>query len=164
MPTGSATYWKHFDPKVCNVRLKAETKEDVIVEVVENFASADGFDEAAAKSAQSALEEREKGAATGIGWGVAIQHVRVAGIENALMALSIHKEGLDWNSLDREPVQIVFTVLRPERPGPDHDPEVHVEVMRWITRLAQDTDFRSFAIGVSNKKELMALLKEKGDV
>lgn len=164
MPTGSTTYWKHFDPKVCSVRLKGETKDEIVPELVDNFVSGGALDETAAKNALAALEERERGASTGIGRGVAIIHVRIAGIETAQMSLSIHKEGLDWAALDREPVHIIFTVLRPERGGPDHDPEEHIEVMRWIARLSQDTDFRTFAIGVKNKKELASLLKEKGDL
>ena len=162
MPTGSPTYYKHFDPKVCNVRLKGMTKEEVLPELIENFAGGKALDEGQAKDAMAAIEERERGASTGIGRGVAIIHVQVAGIEAPQLSLAIHKEGLDWNALDCEPVNIIFVVLRPERPGPDYDPELHIEVMRWVARLAQDTDFRNFAIGVKNKKELASLLREKG--
>ena len=95
---------------------------------------------------------------------MAIIHVQVPGIEAPQLSLAIHKEGLDWDALDREPVHIIFVVLRPERPGPDYDPELHIEVMRWVARLSQDTDFRNFAIGVKNKKELASLLREKGDL
>ena len=164
MPTGSTTYWKSFDPKVCSVRLKGATKDEILTELVENFISGDALNADTAKGAQAALEERERGASTGIGRGVAIIHVRVPGIDRAAMSLSIHKEGLDWEALDREPVHIIFTVLRPERASADYDPEEHIEVMRWVARLAQDTDFRSFAIWVNNKKELASLLKEKADV
>ncbi|MBC8451329.1 MAG: PTS sugar transporter subunit IIA [Planctomycetes bacterium] len=164
MATRSADFWKLFDPKGCSVRLKSKTKEETLLELVENFVSGGLLTDAASKKAKVALEERERAASTGIGRGVAIPHVKVAGLDQAVMSLSVHRDGLDWDALDREPVQIIFTVLRPERAGDLHDPERHIEMMRWVARLAQDSDFRSFALGVRNKRELVGLLREKADL
>jgi len=164
MSTRSADFWKLFDPKGCSVRLKSSTKVDTITELVDNFVVGKLLDDTIAKRAKLALEERERAASTGIGRGVAIPHVKVVGLEQAVMSLSVHREGLDWNALDREPVQIIFTVLRPERAGDLHDPERHIEMMRWVARLAQDSDFRSFALGVRNKRELVSLLREKANL
>lgn len=161
MPIRSADYWKLFDPKGCSVRLKGHTKDEIVRELVGNLVSGGLLDETTAKRAQAALEEREKAASTGIGRGVAIPHVKVPGLDRAVMSVSIHRDGLDWDALDRAPVHIIFTVLRPEGAGDQHDPERHIEMMRWVARLAQDSDFRSFARGVRNKKELASLLKEK---
>lgn len=161
MSTRPSDYWKLFDPKGCSVRLKGTDKESILDELVGNFVSGGLLDEEQAKRARLALEEREKAASTGIGRGVAIPHVKVAGLERAVMSLSIHRDGLDWDALDRAPVQIIFTVLRPEAAGDQHDPERHIDMMRWVARLAQDSDFRSFALGVRNKRELTSLLKEK---
>jgi hypothetical protein len=33
-------------------------------------------------------------------------------------------------------------------------------MMRWISQLSRDGDFRRFALGVSTKKELVELLRE----
>jgi len=161
MSTRPADYWKLFDPKGCSVRMKGTNKEEIIAELVGNFVSGGLLDEAQGKRAMGALEDREKAASTGIGRGVAIPHVKVAGLKQAVMSVSIHREGLDWDALDREHVQIIITVLRPEAAGDLHDPERHIEMMRWVARLAHDHDFRSFALGVKNKRELMSLLKEK---
>jgi mannitol/fructose-specific phosphotransferase system IIA component (Ntr-type) len=161
MPTRPADFWKLFDPKGCSVRLKGNSKDEIVNELVDNFVSGGLLDEDAAKRARTALEEREKAASTGIGRGVAIPHVKVQGLERAVMSLSLHRDGLDWDALDRAPVHIIFTVLRPETAGDQHDPERHIELMRWVARLSQDSDFRSFALGVKNKKELASLLREK---
>ncbi|MDF1797578.1 MAG: PTS sugar transporter subunit IIA [Planctomycetota bacterium] len=161
MPTRTPDFWKLFDPKGCSVRLKSANKEDTLAELIKNLRSGGLLDEATAERAHSALLEREKAASTGIGKGIAIPHVKVQGLESAVASLSIHPTGLDWQALDREPVQIVFTVLRPDQAGESHDPEQHIEMMRWVARLAQDVDFRNFAVRVKNKKELVSLLKEK---
>ena len=164
MPTRSTDFWKLFDPKGCSVNLKSATKEEAIGELVENLLAGGLLDDATAAKALSALQERERAASTGIGRGVAIPHVKVPGLDQAVVSLSIHTSGLDWDALDREPVQIVFTVLRPDQAGELHDPERHIEMMRWIAKMAQDVDFRSFSVRVKNKKQLVSLLKEKADL
>ena len=164
MPTRSTDFWKLFDPKGCSVKLKSNTKDETIGELVDNLASAGLLTSDLADTALSALQERERAASTGIGRGVAIPHVKVPGLDAAVVSLSIHPDGLDWEALDREPVRIVFTVLRPDQAGELHDPERHIQMMRWVAALAQDADFRSFATQVRNKKELVSLLKEKADI
>ena len=67
-------------------------------------------------------------------------------------------------SVDAAPVHILFTVIRPERGGDQHDPEQHLEMMRWIARLSRDADFRRFATRVKTKTELVDLLKEMSAV
>jgi len=61
-------------------------------------------------------------------------------------------------------VHILFTVLRPDRPGDRHDPERHLSMMRWISKLGREADFRRFAMTVPNRTELVALLKEMSQV
>jgi len=51
-------------------------------------------------------------------------------------------------------------VLRPERQGARYNPEKHLDMMRWISHLGRDADFRRFATGVTTKKGLVDLLRE----
>jgi len=95
---------------------------------------------------------------------VSIPHVKLVGIDRALCALAIHREGVSWAAVDGAPVHILFTVLRPEKGGVDHDPERHLELMRWISKLARDPDFRRFALKARTKTELIDLLKEMSAV
>ena len=110
--------------------------------------------------APETLAAREELGTTGIGMGVAIPHVKLKGLRSAVCSLSIHSDGLDWQAVDGAPVQILFTVLRPDQAGDEHDPERHLEMMNWIARLAREGDFRSFAIRSKTKTDLVNLLKE----
>ena len=76
----------------------------------------------------------------------------------------IAPSGVEWSAVDGAPVNIVFTILRPDRPTDRHDPTKHLEMMQWIARLSRDADFRSFALRVSSSAELVELLEEKSDV
>ncbi len=157
-------YWKLFKPKACSVRLKAADKEAALSEVVDTMVDADVIPAALKKAALEALLERERIASTGVGMNVAIPHVKLVGLERAACSLSVHAEGLEWQAVDGGRVHILFTVLRPDRAGAGHDPELHLDMMRWISRLARDGDFRRFAQKVKTKTELVDLLKEMSAV
>lgn len=158
------SWWKLFKPKACNVNLKAESKEEALAAVVESLVKASQLPEELSTRALDALRQREELASTGVGMGVAIPHVKLEGIELAVCSLSVHREGLDWNAVDGAPVSILFTVLRPAEAGDQHDPENHLDMMRWIAKLARDQDFRSFALQATKKSELVDLLKEMSAV
>ena len=157
-------YWKLFKPKSCSVRLKAGTKEAALVEVVANMVEAEVLPADLRADAVEALLARERTASTGVGMNVAIPHVKLAGIERAACSLSVHAGGLAWQAVDGAPVHLLFTVLRPDKAGVGHDPERHLDMMRWIARLSRDADFRRFATRVKTKTELVDLLKEMSAV
>lgn len=156
-------YWRLFKPSACSIHLKGATQEEVIDELVGNFIRAKLLPEDLRPSAVRALLEREALASTGVGQNVAIPHVKLKGIDEAIVSLSLHPTGVEWASLDGEPVQIFFAVVRPDRPGSRFDPERHLDMMRWISQLGREADFRRFALGVSNRTELVELLKEKSE-
>ena len=157
-------HWKQFKPKACSVHLRARSKEEALAEVVRNLVEAEVLPRSLAADAEKALLERERTASTGVGMSVAIPHVKIGGIDRALCSLSIHREGLPWEAVDGAPVRLLFTVIRPDRKSAAHDPDRHLEMMRWIARLGRDGDFRRFAVRVKTKTELVDLLKEMSAV
>lgn len=157
----AAEPWKLFRPTACSVELVGASREEVFGELVENFVKAKCLAAAQQRAALKALLEREAMASTGVGQKVAIPHVKLPGLEEALFSLSLHRTGIDWAAIDGQPVTIFFTVLRPEKASARHDPERHLEMMRWISQLARDADFRRFAQAVESKKALVDLLREK---
>jgi len=61
------------------------------------------------------IVSREQLVSTGIGIGVAIPHAKLAGYENFFIAVGIQKgPGIEWNSLDGMPVNIIFMIGGPE--------------------------------------------------
>lgn len=157
-------FWKQFKAKSCSVHLKAATKEEALHEVVTNLIQGGSIPADLQDEAVKALLDRERSGSTGVGMNVAIPHVKLRGLERVACSLSAHVEGLEWQAVDGAPVHLLFTVLRPEKPSELHDPEKHLEMMRWISRLSRDADFRRFAMRVKTKTELVDLLREMSAV
>ena len=163
MKTQVKDFWKQFKPKCCSLSLKGATKEAVYDELVSVLVKSDALAEDLSDAATKAIADREQLASTGVGNRVAIPHVKLEGLESVVVSIGIHSDGVDWDALDGEAVHIIFTVLRPAKASDQHDPERHLEMMQWISRLARDADFRSFAQAAKTKTELVDLLKEMSD-
>ncbi len=164
MKTEASPFWKLFRPSACVIRLKAIDQEEIFQEIVSTMVKAEQLSADLEASALRALGERERMASTGVGMGVAIPHVRLDGLERVAVSFSTHGDGVDWRAIDGAPVQLFFTVLRPAEASAQHDPDKHLEMMRWISRLSRHEDFRRFALGAKNRTELVDLLREMSSV
>ncbi len=160
MQTQQMDYWKLFKPSACSVKLGGTTQEEVFEELTSNLVKAKQLPSKLASAAQEAMIERERLASTGVGQNVAIPHIKLSGLEKVVVSLSVHNDGVEWSSLDGSLVHLFFTVLRPARPSEKFDPDRHLDMMRWISQLGRDGDFRNFARAASNRTELVDLLKE----
>lgn len=160
MPIKPMDYWKLYRPSSCKLDLSGGTKEEVFDELIEILVKAKALPEKLRQPAKRALVEREALASTGIGLNVAIPHVKLKGLEQAVFSLALHPDGVEWSAVDGEPVSIFFAVLRPDKPNAQYDPERHREMMGWISNLARVADFRRFALRVKTRTELVDLVKE----
>ncbi len=160
MQTQAKDYWKLFKPSACSLRLQGSTHAEVFQELARNMIRAKLLPDELREPAVQAFLGREVVASTGVGNHVAIPHVKLPGLTHVVVSLSLHPAGVSWKSLDGEPVRIFFAVLRPDRANDRFDPERHLDMMRWIAQLGRKADFRRFALAVSNRTELVDLLKE----
>ena len=64
--------------------------------------------------------DREALGPTGVGRGVAIPHARLAGVPNVIGLFVRLEKPVDFESIDRQPVDLVFALFAPEAAGADH--------------------------------------------
>ena len=67
-----------------------------------------------------ALIEREGLGPTGVGQGIALPHARLAGIDRVVGIFLRLEKPLNFDSIDRQPVDLVFALLAPENAGVEH--------------------------------------------
>lgn len=115
--------------------LKARDKEGVLREIVGHMA-ASGLIE----NEQAALEvvlERERVGSTGIGEGIAIPHGKLEELQTVVAAFGRSAEGVEFDSLDGEPVRIVFLLLSPESSA-----SMHLKALARVSRMLKSKQFR----------------------
>ncbi|MGJ8546054.1 MAG: PTS sugar transporter subunit IIA [Sulfitobacter sp.] len=67
-----------------------------------------------------ALLARESLGPTGVGQGVALPHARLAGLDEVAGAFVLLDKPIDFNAVDRQPVDIAFALFAPENAGVEH--------------------------------------------
>jgi len=82
------------------------------------------------------LTEREKLGSTGMGHGVALPHARCALTDQAIGAILKLDEGIDFDSPDKQPTDLVFALMVPEQ----HTDE-HLQILAHLAALFSDEDF-----------------------
>lgn len=97
--------------------LKATSKKRLLQELAE-FA-ADLY-KLPSETIYKALLDREALGPTGVGRGVAIPHARLAGVDRVVGLFVRLEKPVDFEAIDRQPVDLVFTLLAPESAGAEH--------------------------------------------
>ncbi|MDR1828093.1 MAG: PTS sugar transporter subunit IIA [Methylobacteriaceae bacterium] len=101
------------------------------------------------------LLQREALGSTGIGGGVAIPHAKLKGITRLYGAAAILEKPIDFNSMDGEPVDILFLLLAPEDSGADQ-----LQALARIARQFQQQEFLKRIRRVRDPSALFILLTE----
>lgn len=103
---------------------------------------------------RAAILEREKIVSTGIGFGVAIPHAKLKHYPDFFVAIGIQRgAGLEWNSLDKAPVQLIFLIG-----GPDERQTQYLKILSALTLAIRDEQKRHALLRATSPQEVIVLL------
>ena len=98
--------------------LKSTTKDGAIREIIESLTRSGHLKADEAESIVAAIMKREELGSTGIGNGVAVPHTKHPSVDRMVGTVAVSKAGLDFQSIDREKVDLIFLLVSPpDRPG-----------------------------------------------
>ena len=107
-------------------------------------------------TAYEALMSREALGATGVGNGVAIPHARIKGLNKVVGAFFKLDKPMDFSSVDRKPVDLIFALFAPEGAGVEH-----LKALALVSRTLRDDSVRSKLRANSNANTMYTILTEK---
>jgi nitrogen PTS system EIIA component len=126
-------------------------RESILRFFAERIAESAGLD---ADALFQGLLEREKLGSTGIGGGVAIPHARVDGLDQALLAVGLAPEGIQFDAVDAHPVRVFFVVVSP-RKDPQQNLRCLAAVSSWV-KVAGNVDALLAMPSAAAMKEALA--------
>jgi fructose-specific phosphotransferase system IIA component len=100
------------------------------------------------------IREREELESTGVIEGIAIPHARTEAVKGLLIIIGVIKEGLDFDSLDGKPVNIVFLIVAPEDAK-----HVYIQILARISRMCRQEDFRKSLLDAGSPSQIISLLE-----
>ena len=106
---------------------------------------------------------REEESTTGVGEGIAIPHGKGDCVDKPGLAAMVIKDGVDFEALDEEPVNILFLIA-----APDTEDNVHLDVLSKLSMMLMDEDFRNSLINAKDVDEFIDIVdrtdEERGSV
>ena len=136
--------------------IQSEDRDGTISEMINALDRSGKIPKGLAPKIIRAVIERENEASTGMGKGIAVPHVKHSAIKEALGTVGLQTTaGLDFSSLDKQPVFCVFLLLSPK-----DFPEKHLQAMETIFKHIQQEKFRKFLRQCKTAYEIEDLLKE----
>ncbi len=95
------------------------------------------------------LTDREKLGSTGMGHGVALPHTRTSLTENAIGAFLKLEKGIDFDSPDHQPTDLIFALIVPE-----HYTDEHLKILAYLASLFSDENFCKIIRESNNHQEV----------
>ena len=101
------------------------------------------------------LQDRERLGTTGVGYGIAIPHGKLKGLDQVFGLFARLEHPIDFESIDEEPVDLVFVLLAPESAGAEH-----LKALARVSRLLRDQAICTKLRGTQTADGLYVLLTQ----
>ena len=137
-------------PGAVKVLANVTSKKRLFQDLGDIAHSAYGLD---ATQTVDALQEREALGPTGVGHGVALPHARLHGLTEVVGVFLRLEKALDFDAVDRQPVDLIFALFAPKDSGVDH-----LKALALVSRTLRDTDLRAKLRANSDPAALHAIL------
>jgi PTS system nitrogen regulatory IIA component len=145
-----------FDESLVITEFKGKSKKQVLEEMVVHLAlNKKNID---TDVLLKVLLEREKLGSTGIGSGIAIPHGKIYGLENIVLVFGKSNEGIDFESIDGKPVNLIFLLV-----APSNSAGVHLKALARLTRLLKDNNFRQNLLQASDAEKMYNIIIDKDE-
>ena len=96
---------------------------------------------------------REEEGTTGIGMGIAIPHCKSDAVTKPGLAAMVIKDGVDFDSLDGEPVTLLFLIA-----APNTEDNVHLQVLSKLSVMLMDEQFTNSLINAGSVDEFLNII------
>lgn len=135
------------------VPLEAKTKTEAILELINRLKDNGLITDL--QGVSQAVFDREALSSTGLGDGIAVPHAKTDSVSSSLLAIGISKEGIDFQSHDNQPVNIIFLMIAPKS-----QPGQHVETLSEIAKMMQSSVVMKFLRKAETPQDVFEVLAE----
>jgi len=141
-----------ISPESVVPNLRATSKKLALQELARRAAEIAGLQE---RAVFDVLLERERLGTTGVGNGIAIPHGKLPNLDRLYGLFARLEKPIAFDSIDEQPVDLIFLLLAPESAGADH-----LKALARVSRLLRDKAVCEKLRGTDSAEGLYALLTD----
>ena len=133
--------------------MEAEDKAEVFEELVDLLVTQ--YHTGSRDEILDAIRRREEKMSTGIKRGIAIPHAKTRFTRGVIGVLGVSDHGIDYESLDGEPVRILFLLVSSEE-----DAATHLAVLKKIALLVENDAFSREVVAAGSPEKVNHIIKK----
>lgn len=144
----------YFDEQLFLPDLKAQTKDEILEEIVEQF-----VDVKYLKNKDIVLEmlnQRELLGSTGIGKGIAIPHGRTTSASDIMIAFARSTEGIEYDAIDGKPVHLIFMIIAP----PQDENNMYLPILGKMVEILSKSKVRNKLMLTETYSEFIEIISK----
>ena len=142
-----------LDKRSISLNGAPKTKQEALDQAIALMKDSDKINDQEAYRKQ--VYKREEEGTTGIGMGIAIPHGKCNAVDRPGLAAMVIKDGVDFDSLDGEPVDLLFLIA-----APDTEDNIHLEVLSKLSMMLMDDNFTQSLKNASSADEFMDIINK----
>ena len=142
-----------LEEKAIKLNAVADSKEEVLNQIIDLISQTGNITNK--EEYKKIVFNREKQGTTGIGEGIAIPHGKSNVVKKASLSAMVIPNGVDFESLDNQKVNLMFLIAVPETKD-----NIHLEVLSRLSALLMDEKFRQKLKGAKTPKEFLNYIDE----
>ncbi len=97
--------------------------------------------------------EREAEISTGIGYGIAIPHARITGIDRLYLSVGRSLKGIEFKAIDEQPVHLLFMMLSPKNTSSEH-----TQILSKLSRIMSYEEVRTKMLEAKTAEQMMDII------
>lgn len=145
---------KIFTPDRIKIGLESTDKDELFEEMVDTISRSEGRQFPSA-TVLSALHERENKMSTGIKKGIALPHCKTDAIDGLIGAIGLSRTGIEYESLDGEPVFLVCMIISSNK-----ETEMHLQALKGLAEILNDSEYCKELFAADTPEKVFNILKE----
>lgn len=137
--------------------LRATNRWEAIDELIENLVATGKISPQHREAIVAVVKKRESSMSTGIGFGIGIPHASTDLINEVVGALGRSKQGVNFDSLDNQPVNLVMLFLVPQGQF-----QKHLHTLANIAKLLHKAEFRQALEQAPDGDAMLRVIRAQG--
>jgi fructose-specific phosphotransferase system IIA component len=139
-------------PERVIMNLKAGAKREALVEIVEDLGKTTGVTDV--EALKKAILDREEIMSTGVGLTIAVPHAKLPCVKVFTLGLARSNKGIDYDSLDGQPVKIIVTIA-----APDNDQNTYLRVLAAVMHVLRNEDKRKAILSAPSAQDVVDVFR-----
>lgn len=146
----------YLDKDSVIIELKQKNKKSILTAFIDHLIQKKKIPKNSKNEVIKALIQREEMGSTAIGGNIALPHARVTFVKDILICVGISSKGVNFDSLDQEPVNIIMLLISHQK-----EAGLHLKMLAFLARVLRDKYFVQQLKNVETSEDALVLINKQ---